>query len=99
MISQYQKNITNVELLYILYLKMEQKINELIILLKKNKNIENSKKINDIKNILFEVFDILINNTNNKELKNIYIYLMNKISSNNIDNIKIVLNFCKNSKK
>jgi hypothetical protein len=96
----YQNNLSTSEFLYIVFTKINLKLEKVIILMKTNKRTYlETKELFETKSKIIEVFNILSMETNDKELSNLYLYLSSLLSTTDIKNIETVVEFCKNSKK
>jgi hypothetical protein len=91
MLKEYQNNLSNSEFLYIVYVKMNKKIEELIMMrdeIKESKNLEKKKEYYQIKSNLIEIIIQLSMNTNNQELKDFYNHLNILITLDELNQLK-----------
>jgi len=95
----YETNQTTAEFLFTVYVKLEIKINRIIELtnLKKQTYFE-TKELYETRSKLLEILNILNLNTNSQELKKTFEYLAKLLISNNIENLKIIFKFCKDTR-
>jgi len=95
--NEYQKNMGREEFLNFIYIKLVQKFNIILDLMKKNKiSTEELKILYKTKDKILKVFEILIINSNDKEFQNLLKELSILTISKDIKNIKYVAEFCKN---
>ena len=95
----YQNNLSTSEFLYIIFTKTHLKLDKVIKLMKiKKRTYLETKELFETKSKIIEMFNLLSMETNDDELRNLYLYLSKLLSSTELNNIQKVIDFCKKSK-
>jgi nitric oxide reductase activation protein len=97
---EYENNRSNSEFLELVFTKMNFKLLKVIELMNiKKRNYLETKELFETKSNMIEIFYQLSLGTTNKELENTYLYLSELLSTTELKNIQIVLDFCNNTRK
>jgi hypothetical protein len=83
------------EFLFLFYIKLNKKLERILELTEKvNKTTDETKELFETKSKVLEAIDLLVLSTNDDDLKNAYIGLMQLIGSQNPQHIKLAMDYC-----